>query len=86
MAPEKICDYTITNEAIQVKFVPAYERKVRTLGGMSQFSNDQETMYRINSHLASLGNALQAVTNNAGIPLQVYNSDNQLLGAFVPGG
>lgn len=86
LAPEKICDYTITNEAIQVKFVPAYERKVRTLGGMSQFSGDQETMYRVNSHLASLGNALQAVSNNAGMPLQVYNSDNQLLGAFVPGG
>ncbi|MDX2244101.1 MAG: hypothetical protein NW224_25780 [Leptolyngbyaceae cyanobacterium bins.302] len=86
LASGKICDYTITNEAIQVKFVPAYERKVRTLGGISQYSGDYDTMYKVNSHLASLGNALQAVSNNAGIPVQVYNSDNQLLGAFVPGG
>ncbi|MDX2230159.1 MAG: hypothetical protein NW220_11005 [Leptolyngbyaceae cyanobacterium bins.349] len=86
LAAGRICDYTITNEAIQVKFVPAYERKVRNLGGISQFSGDYETMYRVNAHLASLGNALQAVSNNAGIPVQVYNSDNQLLGAFVPGG
>ncbi|MBF2025679.1 MAG: hypothetical protein IGS48_02790 [Oscillatoriales cyanobacterium C42_A2020_001] len=82
----KICDYTITNEVIQVKFVPAYERKVRTLGGISQFSGDYDTMAQINTHLATLGRALQAISNNAGTPIQVYNSDNQLLGSFIPGG
>lgn len=82
----KICDYTITNQVIQVKFVPAYERKVRTLGGISQFSGDYETMAQIDTHLATLGRALQAISNNAGTPIQIYNSDNQLLGSFVPGG
>jgi hypothetical protein len=81
----KICDYTIKNDAIEVQFVPAYERKVRTLGGMSQFSGDYNTLNQVNTHLASLLNALQAVSNNAGLPIQVYNSDNQLLGSVIPG-
>lgn len=84
-ASGRICDYTITNDAIQVKFVPAYERRVRTLGGISQFSGDYDTLMQVNTHLASLLNALQAVSNNAGIPIQVYNSDNQLLGSIIPG-
>ncbi len=86
LGADRICNYTITNELIQVKFVPAYERKVRTLGGLSQFSGDYDTMYQINIHLATLGRALQTISNNAGTPIQVYNSDNQLLGSFIPGG
>lgn len=86
VSSEKICTYTLKNEMIEVRFVPAYERKVRTLGGISSYSGDYEAMYKINRHFATLGNAFQTVSNNAGIPIQVYNSDNQLLGSFSPQG
>lgn len=85
-ASGKICDYTIQNDAIKVKFVPSYERRARTIGGMSYFSRDYETMYKIDQHFASLAKALQAVSTNSALPIQVYNSDNQVLGSFVPGG
>lgn len=85
-ASGKICDYTIQNDVIKVKFVSAYERRARTIGGISYFSRDYETMYKIDQHFASLAKALQAVSTNSGIPIQVYNSDNQVLGSFVPGG
>ncbi|MGQ9871117.1 hypothetical protein [Leptodesmis sp.] len=85
-ASGKICDYTIQNDVIKVKFVSAYERRARTIGGISYFSRDYETMYKIDQHFASLAKALQTVSTNSGIPIQVYNSDNQVLGAFVPGG
>ncbi|NJP10165.1 MAG: hypothetical protein HC866_12345 [Leptolyngbyaceae cyanobacterium RU_5_1] len=84
-AEGKICDYTIKSDAIEVRLTPTYERRVRTLGGLSSFSGDQETMYKINKHLASLGSALQTVCNNASLPIEVYNSDNELIGAFSPG-
>lgn len=85
LASERICNYTITNEVIQIKFVPTYERKVRTLGGMSQYAGDTDTLNKLNVHLASLVNALQTVSNNVGMPIQVYNSDNQLLASILPG-
>ncbi len=84
-ATETICSYTITRDMITVRFLPSYERKVRTMGGMSWYARDYNTMAKINTHLASLGSAFQAVATNAGIPVEVYNSDNQAIGGFNPG-
>ncbi|MBM0742329.1 hypothetical protein JOY44_11980 [Phormidium sp. CLA17] len=85
-AEGKICDYTITNAVIDVRFSPSYERRVRTLGGLSSFAGDAETLYKIDSHLASLRTALQTVCTNSGVPMAVYNSDNQQIGSLIPGG
>jgi hypothetical protein len=82
----KICDYTITNTAIELRFNPSYERRVRTLGGLSSFSGDVETLYKVNKHLASLRTALQTVCTNSGVPMVVYNSDNEQIGSLIPGG
>ena len=85
-AEGKICDYTITNNVIEVRFSPSYERRVRTLGGLSSFSGDAEALYKIDKHLASLRSALQTVCTNSGVPMAVYNSDNQQIGSLIPGG
>ncbi|PZV10565.1 MAG: hypothetical protein DCF22_16380 [Leptolyngbya sp.] len=85
-AEGKICDYTITNTQIEVRFSPSYERRVRTLGGLSSFSGDAETLYKIDKHLASLRTALQTVCTNSGVPMAVYNSDNEQIGSLIPGG
>ncbi len=82
----KICDYTITNTAIEVRFNPNYERRVRTLGGLSSFSGDAEALYKIDKHLASLRTALQTVCTNSGVPMAVYNSDNEQIGSLIPNG
>jgi len=82
----KICDYTITNTVIDVRFSPSYERRVRTLGGLSSFSGDAEALYKIDKHLASLRTALQTVCTNSGVPMAVYNSDNEQIGSLIPGG
>lgn len=85
-ASGKVCDYTINDDAIKVNFSATYERKVRTVGGMSWFSGDVETMYKIDKHFATLGKAFQAISTNSGMPIEVYNSDKQLVGSFAPGG
>lgn len=85
-AEGKICDYTITNTVIDVRFSPSYERRVRTLGGLSSFSGDAETLYKIDKHLASLRTALQTVCTNSGVPMAVYNSDSEQIGSLIPGG
>jgi hypothetical protein len=85
-AEGKICDYTITNMVLDVRFSPSYERRVRTLGGISSFSGDAETLYKIDKHLASLRTALQTVCTNSGVPMAVYNSDNEQIGSLIPGG
>ncbi len=85
-AAGRICTYTLTNSNIRVEFIPAYERQVRTLGSLSQSAQDQTSLAQIDQHFASLSEALQAISNNAGLPVQVYNSDQDLIGSFLPGG
>lgn len=84
-AAGRICTYTITNEIIRVEFIPAYERKVRTLGGLSYSAQDQNSIAQIDKHFATLSEALQTISNNSGLPVQVYNSDQELIGSFLPG-
>jgi hypothetical protein len=76
------CTYTITNSLIKVQFTSAYERAARTAYIMGQ--GNTSTIGGIMQHFDSLKAALQAISSNAGIPLEVYGADNSLLGSFNP--
>lgn len=81
----KICNYTIKNDAISIRFLPAYESRVRSLGGVSRSTGNYEVIHQIDTHLATLGSALQAVSTHSGLPIRAYNSDNQVIVTFMPG-
>lgn len=76
------CTYSITPSLIRVQFTSAYERAARTAYIMGQ--GNAPTLGGIMQHFDSLKAALQAIASNAGIPLEVYSSDNSLLGSFAP--
>lgn len=81
----KICNYTLTVDEIRVQLTASYERSVRTALIMGQ-AGDPRTLGGTVNHLESLQSALQTITNNANIPMAVYNSDNDLIATFGPGG
>ncbi len=82
----RMCTYAIANDVIRVQFTSAYERKLRTAFIIGQ-SGDPGTLGGAVNHIETLQTALQAITDNAGLPLEVYSADgSELIGSFNPKG
>ncbi|MGA7935765.1 MAG: hypothetical protein WCA35_19600 [Kovacikia sp.] len=82
----KTCIYVITPELIQVQFTPTYEKALQQAYTAGQAGNYPLLGGAVN-HVDSLQAALQAISNNAGMTLEVYSSNGMdLLGSFNPGG
>jgi hypothetical protein len=80
----RMCSYTIANNAIRVQFTPAYERQLRIAFVVGQ-SGDKGTLGGVLNHIETLQTALQAIADNAGLPLEVYSADgSELIGSFNP--
>ncbi|PSB32310.1 hypothetical protein [Stenomitos frigidus] len=82
----KMCSYTIANNLIRVQFTASYERKLRMAFIVGQ-SGDRGTLGGAVNHIETLQTALQTISDNAGVPLEVYNADgSDLIGSFNPKG
>ena len=82
----RMCTYAIDNDVIRVQFTSAYERKLRTAFIIGQ-SGDRGTLGGAVNHIETLQTALQTITDNAGLPLEVYSADgSELIGSFNPKG
>lgn len=82
----RMCTYVIDNDVIRVQFTSAYERKLRTAFIIGQ-SGDRGTLGGAVNHIETLQTALQTITDNAGLPLEVYSADgSELIGSFNPKG
>lgn len=80
----RICSYQITNSAIRLQFTPSYERALRAAFFLGR-AGDPRTLGGTLKHIESLQAALQAVSNNAGVEIEVYGSDgSELIGSFSP--
>ncbi|UBF23661.1 hypothetical protein K9N68_17980 [Kovacikia minuta CCNUW1] len=82
----KTCIYVMTPDLIRVQFTPTYEKTLQQAYTAGQAGNYSLLGGTVN-HVDSLQTALQTLSNNAGIPLEVYSSNGMdLLGSFNPGG
>ncbi|HEY9655913.1 MAG TPA: hypothetical protein V6C50_10510, partial [Crinalium sp.] len=82
----RMCTYAIDNDVIRVQFTSGYERKLRTAFILGQ-SGDRGTLGGAVNHIETLQTALQTITDNAGLPLEVYSADgSELIGSFNPKG
>lgn len=80
----RMCTYAIASSLIRVQFTAAYERKLRTAYIIGQ-SGDRGTLGGVINHIETLQTALQAIADNAGLPLEVYSADgSELIGSFNP--
>lgn len=83
----RICNYRISNDTIKVTFTQTYQRTLMSKGYISESEGDYDTMQGIRKHLKTLGNAFQAISDNAGLPVEVYAAGgSELIGTFSPGG
>jgi len=82
----KLCTYAIASDVIRVQFTADYERRLRTAFMVGR-AGDNGTLGGAVNHIETLQTALQTISNNAGLPLEVYSADgSELIGSFNPKG
>ncbi len=80
----QICNYTIVNGVIKVRLTPTYLKMVRQIATAAQVRGDSKAQAGIVNHIMTLGKALEAISDNARIPVEVYNPDGALIETHNP--
>ena len=80
----KICDYIVTGQGIKVYLTPAYINGVRRTAMTAGLSGDAKTLASVDDHLKTLQAALEAISENAGITLEIYDQNRSQIGRYVP--
>lgn len=80
----RICDNTVTFEKLKVYLTPAYVNGVRRTAMTAGLSGDAKTLAGVDDHLKTLQLALEAISENSGIPIEIYDNRRVLIGRYVP--
>jgi hypothetical protein len=78
------CSYTVNNNVIQVRLTPSYTQMVRLTALTVQARGDSTAQAGLVNHILTLGEALEAISNNARIRVEVYASDGSLIQTHMP--
>lgn len=79
-----ICNYTISNNTIKVRLTPTYAQKVRNAAIAAKMKGDYNAQVGIVRHVLTLGEALEAISDNVRIPLEVYGPDGAAIQKHAP--
>lgn len=83
-ASPTICTYDITDSRILVKLTPDYVRTVRQTFISAGGAGDYDTLAGIDEHVQTLQFSLEAISRNAGLPLEIYDPYGQLMSTYEP--
>jgi hypothetical protein len=81
----KICDYTVSKDLIAVQMTPDYVQKLQKTFIQAEQNRAIKTRQAVEKHVQTLQKALEAIAENAKIPLQVYDSEGKRIGSHEPG-
>ncbi|NEO58194.1 MAG: hypothetical protein F6K54_37155 [Okeania sp. SIO3B5] len=80
----KICEYSVTKDLITVRLTSEYVNKIKKTAKELQGNKDKKSLTQLEKHLKTLQIALKAISNNAKIPLEVYNPQGLKVAAHIP--
>jgi hypothetical protein len=80
----QICTYTVTNKSIVVRLMSLYTQTLMQTAMAASTQGDSSAKIGIVNHVNTLGNALQAISENAKIPLEVYGADGKQIQNYRP--
>jgi hypothetical protein len=80
----KICDYTVSNGLIAVQMNPDYVQKLQQTFIQANNNNSVKSRQAVEKHVATLQKALEAIAENAKIPMQVYDGDGKRIASHEP--
>jgi hypothetical protein len=80
----QICTYTVTNKEIIVRFTPLYSNTVMQTAKSALDRNNVTAKAGILTHVNTLGDALQTISENAQVPISVYTADGKQIQYYRP--
>ncbi|TAG89480.1 MAG: hypothetical protein EAZ09_10325 [Oscillatoriales cyanobacterium] len=80
----KICDFTVSKDLIAVQMTPDYVQKLQQTFIQAENTNATKTRQAVEKHVETLQKALEAIADNAKIPMQVYDSEGKRIATQTP--
>lgn len=80
----KVCNYTMNKNLIKVQLTPTYMEKVRQTALNAQAKGDSIAQSGVVNHILTLGEALEAISDNVKIPLEVNAPDGSIIQSHTP--
>lgn len=80
----KICNYGISRDLITVRLTGEYVEKIKTTTIMGDRAGNPQQRSQAENHVKTLIIALESISDNAKIPLQVYMPDGKKIGSHFP--
>jgi hypothetical protein len=84
MATSRICTYTIQPNAIQVQLTTEYDWAVEAVLTSSPLTGDANTQAALKNYVDMLLSTFSEVSNQAQLPLDLYNADGRVFGTYDP--
>ncbi|MEO0839745.1 MAG: hypothetical protein AAF063_12690 [Cyanobacteria bacterium J06643_5] len=75
----RVCTYIIGNEGITVRISPDYEQSLQDSLLEASTQGDTSIIDGVNNHLQTLQQALEAISDNADVPLVVYDAQANII-------
>jgi hypothetical protein len=80
----QVCSYKLSDNKILVTLLADYAKTVRKTAEEANKVADQNAQTGLIRHINSLGDALESISNNAQLPLQLYSDNGKLLQTYAP--
>ncbi len=75
----RVCTYIMGSQGITVRISPAYEQSLQDSLIEASTQRDTSLIDGVNSHLQTLQQALEAISDNADVPLTVYDAQGNVI-------
>jgi hypothetical protein len=78
-AAPKVCEFTVNDQLIVVQMTPGYVQRLQQTF-IKAGNKDVKTRQAVEKHLQTLQAALETISNNAGVPLKLYDAEGKIIG------
>ena len=75
----RVCTYIMASQGITVRITPDYEQNLQDNLVEASAQGDTDIIDGVNSHLQTLQQALEAISDNADVPLIVYDAQGSVI-------
>ncbi len=80
----KVCEYTLTDSVISVWLSADYIRKIQQTATVASTNPDPKVRQGLDLHVKTLRTALEAIADNAQLPLELYDPYGAFIGRHTP--
>lgn len=80
----KICNYQIASSVIKVELTPIYQERLRKVVLATTAQGNAQAQMELRQHLSGLEIVFQSISNNTGIPVEIYDAQQVLIATYLP--